>query len=173
MISLIQLRNAVFGIRTLRSWLWFHHWLGLRAEQAGSRSGPLCCSMAMQCGQDPTALELGQLFPAAAHSCSSSMDPRLLGSPFFSVNHLLYLLGVFYLELILHSSRSTRWSHVMWDGVYRGRSVLRALVTSGTQQEELIIMPNTYWAPSTVLKTFNSESESRSVVSNSLWPHRL
>ena len=32
----------------------------------------------------------------------------------------------------------------MWDGVNQGRSVLRALVTKGTQQEELIIVPNTY-----------------------------
>ena len=145
MISLIQLRNAVFGIGTLRSWLWFHHWLGLRAEQAGSQLGPLCCSMAMQRGQDPRALELGGLFPAPAHSCSSSVDPRLLGCP-FSVDHLLYLLGIFCSELILHSSRSIRWSHFMWDGMYRGHSVLRALVTLGTQQEGLIIMPNTYWA---------------------------
>ena len=32
----------------------------------------------------------------------------------------------------------------MWDGMYLGHSVLRDLVTLGTQQEGLIIMPNTY-----------------------------
>ena len=78
-------------------------------------------------------------------SCSSSVDPRLLGCP-FSVDHLLYLLGIFCSELILHSSWSIRWSHFMWDGMYLGHSVLRDLVTLGTQQEGLIIMPNTYWA---------------------------
>lgn len=99
------------------------------------------CSVAEIRGRwaGPTPSPPGSLL-FTLHGPKTSGMPFLLNRP-----HLLYLLGFFYSEFILHTAE--RYGDPIVCGwVYPGSSVLRALVAAGTQREELVTTADTYWA---------------------------
>ena len=122
-----------------------------------SRPGPLCCLMAVQRGRDPRALELGPLPPRPAHSCSSSMGPRLLGCLFFSIG-LTYFTSC---SFSIQNSFCTQ-QNVMAIPLYVGWGVPGQLCfegsghcrdTAGRAHNNSWHLLSAYCVPSTVLKT--------------------
>lgn len=108
-----------------------------------SRPGPLCCLMAVQRGRDPRALSWAHSLPVRLTPVHPPWAQDFRAALSSQQASPTLPLGVFLFRIHSAHSRTLWRSHCMWVGVYLGSSVLRALVTAGTQREELITTADT------------------------------